>query len=525
PTRGGFSYISMWNNATGVAMFNGMFKYPFPAGLSAGDPVSLVWKTTITVYAPYEASIEGDFTFERQLHTGATAGDIGFRALDIHYAARSRIDDLKVLNFSECGIRVRGCYRPVVNRAQVYGANRGYNGADGTGYGVSVEGCYASVISKPATSNCRKGVDVIGFDTISWHDVIDEAHSTGGGVMYNGEVAFPVGTFATLGVGSHGSAYYTKYIAPTLRDQRHGIGCRGYRERVVNPNFVGASVAPFRIYAGGTGTRIEGGSYEDGITDVNFPAGSEYQTTTRPNTRARMLAYVEMQADFPNIDLSINGFRAHSLSQCIIGLDTQNTPRAFNGVFTLEMGNVVTYASAVGASPAVSLFRGLELDPSLASVRLVYHETGENPIIDDGSYTGTVEKIGLRSTWDLQPGDYLYLGNDLHQTCIADQSVFKFRVSQNAKMCQLSIWDFDLDRPYRAENMKLGAGRNVDYAAIQASNKVGVTIQNAILTGTTGPSGSLNITFRANGDGTNWLYLENRTGALIRPKFHLLIDK
>ena len=236
-----------------------------------------------------------------------------------------------------------------------------------------------------------------------------------------------------------------------------------------------------------------------------------------------MLAYIESTSDFPNIDLSINGFRAHSLSQCLVGVDTQNSPSTFAGVFTLEMGNVVAYVSAQGANPAVTQFRSLELDPSLATMQLKFTDLGGNRIIDDGSFTGTVERVNFGTTWNQTPGDVLRLGDDMYLACIADQSVVKVRVPANAKTCLMSIWDRELDRAYRGVAMILGSGRSVDYSPTQATNKTGITLQTAVPTGTSGPSGSLNITFRAlgGGQGNNYLYLENRLGGEMRPIFKL----
>lgn len=519
-TRGGYSYVSRFNPSTGDAYFRGIFAYPLPAGVAAGDPVSLVWQTTVTVYAPYSFMMKGDFKFTRTAQTGANAGDIGYRGLDVQYAARCEIDQLKVENFSETGIRAHGCYRPVIKTPYVYGANRAYSGSNGTGYGISLSQCYAPVCANLAASNCRRGLDFIGFDAITWYGHSEGAHVTGGGHDYTGTAFWPLGTTQQSGVGSHGSSYYSKHVNPTLRDCRDGIVVRGYRERIINGYWTGYTFAPVYVESGGTELRVEGGRYEDGITDIAW--GSQYQTSSMPQNIARQFAYVTLTSDFPNIAISVEGVRANSISQCFIGVDTSGSVDPVSGVFTVEMGNCFANCSNVGANPAVQSFNALQLNPLAANVELKYTDLGGNRFIGDGSYTTTLSKLQFDIVWNQTPGDIIRLGDDLYLGCVNNNSAIMLPISANAKMAILDIFDRELDRAYRGASIILGTGRTVDYSPLQATNKTGVTIQNAVLTGTTGPAGNLNIAFRPAGDPMH-LYIENQLGSVMRPLFRLTL--
>jgi hypothetical protein len=523
-TRGGFSYISRFNSTTGDAYYRGLFRYPIPSGVAAGDPVSLSWSTAITVYTPFGISMSKGFTLTRAPHTGATAGDIGFRGLDVQYASRCEILNLKSENFSEACARVSNCYRPEVSNPYFYGANRAYTSAqspnaDGTGYGLSVMQCYAPVVSNLSAANCRRGLDFGGYDAIVWHAIDETPHVTGGGETYTGTEFFPAGPIAQSGVGGHGPSYYCRHISPAIVHCRNGIVIRGYRETIQDAHWSGYTYAPVYIEAGGTELRIKGGRYEDGITDLAW--GAQYQTSSMPQNLARMLVYLAMTSDSPNVGLSLDGIRAETVSQALVGVDTTGSLETFQGMLTLEMGNCLTYASATGSNPAVTNFQEIAVYPSLATVELKYNDLGGNRINQDGSYTGGVTKLALGLVWNQTPGDVIQLSDSRFVACVSNQSVIKIPVSGNAKQCQITIWDREQGRAYRGQNMILGAGLTTDISPI-TTNKTGIAIYNTPLAGTTGSANSMNIAFRPTG-GSGFLYIENQLGGEMRPVIDLMM--
>lgn len=523
-----YSYISRWNASTNTAYFRGIYANPLPSGLAVGDPVQLQWATTITVYTRYSFQMLGEFTVTRPPHINATAGDIGYRGIDVFYAARCTINRLRLYHFSETAIHLWNCYRPSVDDAYIYGSNRAYNISDGTGYGIGVWGCYAPVITNISGAACRRLVDVSGVNAISWFGRVQGLQFDGGGAAYDGNEFWPTGPTWQSVAGSHGGGYYTKYIDVSAKDCREFFEIRGYREQIINMDLSGYCYACVYMYGGGTDLQIIGGSYQDGISDQE--QSLNYQSSTMRGNTALWFMYVDIENDYPALGFSMRGVRATSISAAIVNVDTTGSIGTISGAaLTWSMSDCVFNISRTGASN--NTFNGFLLNPPLADVNPLYTDGGGNRIIaSDGSYlsTGTVSRFEFGTTWNQYPGNVIRLNDNTWLGCVSNQSVLRVPVSGYAKTLELSIFDREQGRAYRGFSIHLQAGGQLDYSPLQASNKTGIALYNTPLTGTTGAANSLNIAFRPSGTdpvtgnpATYFLYIENQLGIVLYPIFSL----
>jgi hypothetical protein len=531
PGRGNaYSYISRWNAATNTAYFRGMFALPLPSGVAVGDAVQLQWATTITVYTRYSFKMIGDFTLSRAPHLNATAGDEGYRGLSIFYAKECTIKGARIYHFSETGIHIWNCYRPQISDIYVYGSNRAFGVSNGTGYGVVIWGSYAPVVENISGAACRRLVDIAGLNAISWFGRVQGLQFDGGGMAYDGNEFWPAGPTYQFAAGSHGGAYYTKYIDVSAKDCREFFEIRGYREQIINMDLSGYCYACVYLNGGGTDLQIIGGSYQDGISDPE--QNLNYQTSTMRGNTAKWFMYVDIQNDFPALGFSMRGVRATSISAAILNVDTTSSIGAISGgALTWSMSDCVFNVSRVGAGN--NTFNGFILTPALADVNPRYTDGGGNRIIaSDGSYlpTGTVSRFQFGVTWNQYPGSVIRLDDTSWLGCISDQSVLRIPVSGNAKLAHMTIFDRESGKSYRGEGIILSATSINDTSPLQATNKVGIGLSNVALTGATGTAGNVTLSFRPTGTdpvtgnpATYSLYIENRTGGTVYPIFRLTL--
>ena len=506
-------FVTAWDNVTKVAKFDGD-QAAWPAGAAPGDTFSLVWETKVSVIKPITARVVGDFNFTRALHTGAAPGDVGFRGLDIVYGDIPIVSGVTAKRFSETGIRFRSCFRPIIRDSIATDANRAYNVFDGTGYGVSFNQCFEGIADNVSTYRCRKGIDIIGAQHISWRTRIVNCNDSGGGVDYVGNAFWPTGPTENTGLGSHGSGYGTLYSNCQVADKFLGWGCRGLEETIQNCQHRGYGESCVRYWYGG-GLTVDGFTYNDRFSEIGRDASNRYMISGDPESRCLqfMEVYTDSRSYIQTLPLTIKNVTARKLRLAFIqffGMGTSGT------MYNLTLGDNVVWASPEGGTNVEFTFVRCEDTKQMFNL----NNLGGNRYSFDGTEYSTFWMINPNTDQIMPAGTLARLDDFLWTASIADDAVLKIPVGNGANMAMLTMFDRDRDRTYRVADAILGFDRAVDYSPLQATNKVGTQLSNTVLNGTTGTDGQVTLAYRP---GTErYFYIENRTGAEIHPVIKLV---
>lgn len=484
----------------------------FPFVPSPGDTFLLEWITNVTIIKPLKFKMIGDFTISRALTTNANAGDVGFRGLDLIFTDSALIENVTVEGFSETGIRLRGSFEPSLYNATVRDSNRGYNTFDGTGYGISVSQCFGALVSNAKTYRCRKGIDLIGTQMISWETVVTSCTSSGGGVDYTGTAFWPNGPTENSGMGSHGSGYDSLYSDNLVVDCHLPYAFRGLRETLVDSRVhgnVGRCCA--RLTYGGALT-IDGLTYDDTFTEIGHSISDSYGKDPNPGLRALGLLEVFCGASNGYIrtyPVTIKNCIAKKVTlSCVIASGAGDTLTLEN----LVIGNNVVYVSSEDTDTNEFSFIRVEGLKVLKNIS----DLGGNRYYLDGGTELQFSMYDLRTALTIPDNSFVRLSDNSFFATIADDGFIRIPISTKSKTAIVSIIDHEAQRAYRAHSMQLEVGQATDRSPLQASNKVSVDVTNTPLTGTTGTDGRFTVSFLPTG-GAGFLYLENRMGAVMRP--------
>jgi hypothetical protein len=506
-------YITSWDNTTKTAIFGG-WQSAWPSGAQSGDSFTLTWAVSAAFIRPIRVEMRGDISITREEHLNATAGDYGFRGLDIVFADRPVISGVRVSNFSETCIRFRSCVRPTLSDSSVDNANRSYNEWDGTGYGVSINQCLEAVVSNVRVSRCRKGIDVIGAQAISWRTSILNCSVSGGGVGYAGDAFWPVGTALNSGIGSHGGAYGTVYTGCIVSDVEIGYPIRGLEETIQSCAHRGYGDHCVRITYGG-GLVINGFVYNDRFSEIGMQSDTRYHIASLDNKRCRNFLKVETDvgAYLKTYPIIVQNVVARSLQRSFIFFYGASTSATIENVM---IGNNVAYcSSAVVPAPLFSFIasEGAKVIKDISDLG------GNRYMIEDGAFT-TFSIFDLGTALIQNTGEYWRVSDDMWACVLDDDTAIKIPIGKGAKVALVSVFDRERDRGYRAADMLIYLQRAIDYSPLQATNKLLVNISDQTLTGTTGTDGRLTIALVPGGASVDpYLHVENRLGYQARPIF------
>lgn len=500
-------YITGWNNTTKVARFDGR-QSAWPAGIMPGNSFILKWETSVNHIRPIHVDIRGDFRFTRERTTDATAGDYGFRGLEILYAKNAHVEITEVSGFSDTGIRFRGCYRPKLIGGSFRFANRSYAEWDGTGYGVSINQCWRALVEGAIAGQCRRGFDVIGAQGISHFCQFKNCRTIGGGLTYAGEIFFPNGLAKNSGIGSHGAAWGTVYEECEAVDTHNGFRLRGRSEKVSGFTHLGTAEIIGGLTYGG-GHVIDGLRYEDRFSEVGNGAATRYQLAGSADKRAYSLIEIDLstyRGQLPTTLLNMTANQVRTSAVSFVGTGT---------IKNVAIGNVVVHAAP---APGDAAFRFIQV-PSLRQASGLL-DLGGNRYSLNGAAYATASFLNYQFEISQASGEFMEL--DKPRTLVAtidNNSVLKIPIS--SAVARISLFDKNPDRIYRASGMLLYAGRNLDYDPNAATNKVGIDVSNIVLTGSTGAVNKVTISLRPVG-GEAALYIENRLGLTIYPVIDIM---
>lgn len=260
-----FRYPTDFDPATQTYTFDAS-NGPVPAGLTAGDSITVERKVNIFLYHSAKVSIGPGFILERDEHTGATPGDYGYRGLRVSRGIRPKIEHMQVRNFSEAGIVVALCYEPNVSDITAEGSNRAYNVTDGTGYGVACSQSSWGAFRRIRAFGCRRALDFSGTQGGSYHNKASFTENCGGGTAYDGVRFWPFGATENSVVGSHGGGYFTKYDNTRAIGTTVAVNLRGMDEEVVGVYGAGKMNHLVNSFYG-DGVIARGLFYTDGVPD------------------------------------------------------------------------------------------------------------------------------------------------------------------------------------------------------------------------------------------------------------------
>lgn len=504
--KGEFRYITDFKGGTVTI---GGRQSAFPYTPSVGDTFNLEWVTTVGIVKPVKFKMTGDFTISRALTLNASSGDYGFRGLDILFADTPYVNINEVKGFSDTCIRIRGCFLPTLDSTIASDANRAYNTWDGTGYGVSISQCFGAKVLNVDTFRCRRGIDIIGTQMISWDTIVHNCRSHGGGVSYTGAAFWPVGATENSGIGSHGAGYNTVYTDCTVTDAHLPYAIRGLNESIKDCKVYGyAYSACVRLVYGG-GLTVENLIYDDTFTEIGIGVNDSYVESNKPGRRALAIVRIFVGPNdgyLRTYPVVIKGCFAKKVTLAAVVFEGKPTTPIEN----IVLGNNVVYVSSEDTNTnEFSFLRG-----ESCNIRNLM-DLGGNRFILDGGTELNWSMYDLR-VQSIKSGEYVRLADNKVFATLDQNTAVAIPISTKTKMAMVSVFDHERDRNYRAVNMLLAVGSKSDYSPLAAYNKYNVELSDQVLTGTTGSDGKFTVSmFPSGGSGT--LYLENRLPGTMRP--------
>lgn len=484
----------------------------FPYTPGVGDAFTLEWATVVTIAKPITFKMSGEFVISRALTTNAISGAVGFRGLDVLFSTDTLIEGATVNGFSDTCLRVRGSYQPTLRDVTATDANRGYNVWDGTGYGISINQCFGATVDNAKTYRCRRGIDIIGAQMISWETQIVNCIASGGGVDYTGTAFWPVGVTQNSGMGSHGAGYSSSYNDCLVVDCWLPYAFRGLHETLKDCRVHGNVARCCARLTFGGGLTIDGLVYDDTFTEIGYNYADSYNKDPNPDLRAIGMLELFCGVDdgyIRTLPVTLkNSIGKKVTLGCVIASGAGDTLTVENLILG---GNVVYVSSESTGNDEFSFIRceGLKVLKNIS-------DQGGNRFYLDGGTENQFSMYDLRTSQNINPGEFVRLGENKFFATLNDDQALRIPISTKTKMALVSIFDHERDRNYRAVGMLLGVASATDFAPQQATNKTNVEVSSAVLTGTTGTDGKFTISFLP-AAGAGYIYLENRMGAVMRP--------
>jgi len=484
----------------------------FPGTPSVGDSFIMEWSTIVTIAKPITFRMSGEFVISRALTRNAKAGAIGFRGLDVLYSVDTLIDGATINGFSDTCFRIRGSYQPTLRDITASDANRGYNVFDGTGYGISISQCFGAMVDNAKTYRCRRGIDISGTQMISWETQIVNCTASGGGVDYQGNAFWPVGTTQNSGMGSHGSGYSSSYINSLVMDCWLPYVFRGLRETLKDCRVHGHVARCCARLAYGGALTIDGLIYDDTFSEIGINYADSYNEDPKPGLIAIGLLELFCGVDngyIRSLPVTIKDCIGKKVTLgCIIASGKDDDLTLEN----LILGGNVVYVSSENTHNDEFSFIRCEGRKILKNIS----DLGGNRFYLDGGSENQFSMYDLFSSQIIPAGEYVRFGENKLFATLNDDQALRIPISTKTKAAIVSVIDHEHDSKYKAIGMILGAAAATDGAPNSKENKKNIELSLIPLTGTTGTKGKFTIAFLPT-DGAGYLYLENRTGSVIRP--------
>lgn len=493
----------------------------FPPGIVAGDAFTLVRAATISVTNAVGFDVQGNIEFGRPFHTGATAGDLGFRGLFLEKGDRPILKGAIARNFSETGIRIGGwCYAPDVSDIECYNANRAYNGSDGTGYGVSVFQSSWGTFENISGSGCRRILDFGGTQGASYHNETENISGSGGGETYvAGQRFWPVsgGTENSV-VGSHGAAVGTVYNDSRGYDVHGILNCRGDAEKARGIYGTGA-IAQMLNQFNGDGIDADGIYYRDAGFDWSVPKNKRLQPSDS-SKKLRDVIRIAAYNIIPSRAHNIRNVDIQGLTRSLVSIEGPGSV----GPIAFQNANLFIDNES-GGNPNFDVVR----NTGGSSITLA-----GNVLLDDvriqnnpSAPKSTINWLQL-ANFTLASGVLIRLPTGQLMAQIPDDGVITVPTTRTLGTAIMSLRAHATGRQWHLINALLWAGTANDKSRLASTTATGVSgygsstklensynvdILSTVLTGTTGADGKMSVAYNPNSESK--LYIENRTGESI----------
>ncbi|WP_288950439.1 hypothetical protein [uncultured Paracoccus sp.] len=482
----------------------------YPAGLQAGDIITIRRRIDVTLHYSTSVDIEG-VVLERAPHLDANPGDLGFRGLKIYRAYKPRVRNVKTFNFSECGIFVSYSFAPEFSDQEHHGCNRAYNVFDGTGYGVTVYQSGFGSFERISGFGCRRVLDFSGTQSVSYDNITSDIVGYGGGTAYTGDLFWPSGSMQQSVVGSHGPAKGTVYRNTRGVDVYTIISMRGSDE-VVNGVYGAGRINCLVLSHLGDAASIEDLYYTDGRPDW----------LTNPDLNSKYTRNGKLDVAVMIRTRNINPVRPHHIHNAVI----RGLHRAFiacedgGAVGPVSVGGLIdlTIDNEIGDRNDFDFVKAIGIGtPTLNGPVWI----GPVTIRNKPSAPKTLVQWFNQANFNFAQGSYIRLPGGQYIVNIPDDGVVSLPAVRGIGAARCSIYALNRDRNFALLDGLIWTGRAGDKAPVP--NATNVDVLSTELTGTTGADGHLSVSLTP---GTHSaLFIENRFGSaqLIQIDCNLLL--
>ena len=440
--------------------------------------------------------------------------DIGSEAVSIEF--HSPINYCTILGIhitkgflqsSEVCVEFEYCYKPVIKNSAISGAR---------GYGVEFDRCYKGgafdcsgqdavqyyqfrnngshgvIFENLKTTRTTKAVDLSGLSIPSRDAIVRGCIDDHGGVDALGASLFKKGT----GFGSHWGVDNANFYDCTTRDRYRGFYQRGLAESYHNCSVTGAvAQSPYQLE-----------NPHDVVLDT-----CTYNSELIPNKGSGISDYVKnlTNSDIANIPpsfcvvvntdgsnvckgFSIKGCRGYGVNRRFLDLATAGVEYS-----DFEVTDNYAYVVNTGASNDISVVDSRDLTSMVYNAIIdrndLQTDDAQTNVYELGVNLSTAIKIKTQVPSILQGGKTYLVNLDVDSVVTLHAGIRGDGVEVSARVAGVSGF--------------YGAGviyRNGVFDSFGSSN---FFVENSYMTGTTGPSNSLNVSFTG-----SRVYVENRTG-------------
>lgn len=458
------------------------------ATLAVGMPVG----ASVRIYRPISLKMRG-IRFQRPVTTSTSKG------VAIQHAVDMRIQDCEVWDSSRIGLHLLYCYRGSVFGGMYRGANLVV--AEQLGYGVLVESCWATEVRGAVFKECRRAVDVSGYDddgVPAWYCVIADNQAYGLGNAEDGSELWPVGSEGGSGFGSHGPASGTVYEGNLCVNTFRGFTIRGRDETIRNNTLVGAMATPIWCQHGG-GLVVEDNRYTDqyseGLETPDTSTGA-VSLTRRPDS---MIYLIPTLYD-TDTHLTIKGNTARNVKLGLVYVD---------GAVDAPIRNWVLHDNTVVILSGTPGIVGI-LNRDDAVIATNFRAWNNQVIAPD---TFTVIKYRIPFNPSVASAEVFHIGDHVYRLYLPDDTAARIRTGTNAGQVGVRLFPASgASTPRFNGVIRYESATNIDWGGSS-----GVTVAAATLAGTTGVDGATTVAY-----DDDSVYVENRSGGALQ--MILIID-
>jgi hypothetical protein len=452
------------------------------AALAVGMPVGAAAR----VYRPISVRMRG-IRFQRLAINGSSRG------VALQWADDPQLENCEFVDASRIGLHLLYCYNGRVKGGGARGANLVVS--EQLGYGYLVESCFATQILEGVFKECRRSVDLSGYDDDgipSWYCRLSGNRAYGGGFAEDGSDLWPLGSEGGSGFGSHGPAVGTVYENNLCVNTFRGFTIRGRDETIRNNLLIGAQSTPIWCQYGG-GLLIENNrytdQYEEQLATPDTSTGA-ISLTRRPNA---LVHFIPGDYD-QNKHLTVRGNTARNVKNSLIYVDGAVDDTINNWVLD---GNTV--AVLAGSPTTVGV---LGRDDQIIATNF---RARNNTIIAPTTYT--VVKYRFPTNPAIANAEVFELGDHVYRLWLPDDTAARIRTGTSSGQIGVRLFPSTTNTTPRFNGViRYESATNVDWGGSS-----GVTVAAATLAGTTGADGDTSIAY-----DDDSVYVENRSGGALQ---------